>query len=109
MSDLFSPRGVFKGTREEWLEAAGDILGARIDEMMNAKSDFGKQGRLNPSNNLMPLKSYLSSHSSLVPLNTPLGLYSSLILPRPTSNHHFQLNWPTCSTLVHPVLSSNIL
>jgi hypothetical protein len=64
---LYSPRGVFKGTREEWLEAAGDILGAKIDEQMNAKFDFGPQRRLNTSSNQMTLKGYLSSRYGFKP------------------------------------------
>jgi len=66
--NLYSPRGVFKGTREEWLEVAGNILGARIDEQMNMKFNFGRQGRLNNSSNqLMTLKGYLSSRYGFKP------------------------------------------
>ena len=35
---LNNPRGVFKGTREEWLEAAAVIMGGWIDYAMNQKS-----------------------------------------------------------------------
>lgn len=34
-TELSSPRGVFKGTREEWLEAASIIMGGWIDYAMN--------------------------------------------------------------------------
>lgn len=34
-TELSSPRGVFKGTREEWLEAASIIMGGWIDWTMN--------------------------------------------------------------------------
>lgn len=35
LTDLYSPRGIFKGTREEWLEVAANTLGKWIDEEMN--------------------------------------------------------------------------
>ena len=59
LKSLYSPRGVFKGTREEWLEIVGDILGGWIDEVMNTKDNYGKIGRI--ANTPMSFKHYLSN------------------------------------------------
>ena len=59
LKSLYSPRGVFKGTREEWLEIVGDILGGWIDEVMNTKDNYGKIGRI--ANTPMSFKQYLSN------------------------------------------------
>jgi len=64
---LYSPKGVFKGTREEWLEVSGNIMGSWIDEDMNAPIIVGRQGRLNKSNDTMLLKNYLSSRYGFKP------------------------------------------
>jgi len=65
---LYSPRGVFKGTREEWLEAVGDILGAKIDEEMNTKFSLETLGRLNTSSaGFRTLKHYLSTRYGFKP------------------------------------------
>lgn len=59
LKSLYSPRGVFKGTREEWLEIVGDILGGWIDEVMNTKDNYGKVGRIVETP--MAFKQYLSN------------------------------------------------
>ena len=59
LKSLYSPRGVFKGTREEWLEIVGDILGGWIDEVMNTKDNYGKVGRI--ANTPMAFKHFLSN------------------------------------------------
>ena len=38
LNALCSPKGVFKGTREEWLEAAALIMGAWLNEALRRRT-----------------------------------------------------------------------
>jgi len=64
---LYSPKGVFKGTREEWLEVTGNILGSWIDEQMNHVFEVGSLGRLNTSKTTMQLKQFLAHRYGFKP------------------------------------------
>jgi len=61
LNALCSPKGVFKGTREEWLEASALIMGAWLNEALKQKN-FTRYNRKKDACKVVTIKVSLAQH-----------------------------------------------